>query len=158
MHLCKFFSVSVFVRCGHSFFEYTPEGTTRVRNNTATHVFHSQQLNKFNFHLNLFGWFSCELLVCQETPRKKSQGFRSGLRGGQNFPQLWQPGKGFDLTRLAKSVFKKPSTTFSVCGLTPACINPWVCRGKAFAKRCVKKSFWSICKYRSDCVSTCPYT
>ena len=31
------------------------KSTTRFRNNTATHVFHSQQLNKFNFHLNLLG-------------------------------------------------------------------------------------------------------
>ena len=56
--------------------------TTRVRNNTVTHVFHIQQFNKFNFYLNLLGWFSCELLLCKETPRKTSQGFRSGLRGG----------------------------------------------------------------------------
>ena len=62
--------------------------TTHFRNNTATHVFQIQQLNKFNFHLNLLRCFSCELLLCQETSRKKSQEFRLGLRGDQNLPQL----------------------------------------------------------------------
>jgi len=108
--------------------------TTHFRNNTATHVFQIQQLNKFNFHLNLLRCFSCELLLCQETSRKKSQEFRLGLRGDQNLPQLWQPGKRVDLTRLPKSVFKKSSTTFAVWGLTSSCINPWIYKGKVLPK------------------------
>ena len=60
--------------------------TTQVRNDTATHVFHnsSAHLNEHSSHLKFIGCFSREQPVLQETLRKKTQRFRSGLGSGQN--------------------------------------------------------------------------
>jgi len=82
-HFCKFFLYQYLLDVATVSSSTLLKFTTHIRNNTATHVFQIQQLNKFNFHLNLLRCFSCELLLCQETPRKKSK----------NSGQVWEAAK-----------------------------------------------------------------
>jgi hypothetical protein len=56
----------------------------RVHSWSLCHIFvmtrwhTSVRANKFNFHLNLLGWFLCELHLCQETPRKSRKNSGQG--------------------------------------------------------------------------------
>lgn len=82
--------------------------------------------------------------------KEKSHRFRVGLWSGQKLPQLWRAGQRSDTTRRPKTVLKKSSATFTVCGVTASSINRCFCRGKPLAVSCGKKSFQSIRKYRLE--------
>ena len=69
--------------------------TTQVRNDTATHVVYisSAQLNDHSFDLKFIGWCSREQPLRQKLREKKTQGFKSGLRGGENCHNFDDPGR-----------------------------------------------------------------